>query len=111
MRIEEPPDDACPNKKFFPFATEPTSAHLVRMEKIQTRNRAKLNVSIDSALKEEMVNLAATDGRSISWLIESALREYLKKIGVKVPPRGHGVTRLTGSTHARPRKTAYPPQD
>ena len=75
------------------------------MEKIQTRNRAKLNVSIDSALKEQMVDLAMSDGRSISWLIESALREYLRKMGIKVAPRGSGHARLTGAKQARPRKT------
>jgi hypothetical protein len=76
----------------------------MRMEKVQTRNRAKLNVSIDSALKEEMVNLATSDGRSISWLIESALRDYLKKIGVRVPPPGKGVARQTGAIQTRPRR-------
>jgi hypothetical protein len=75
------------------------------MDKIQTRNRTKLNVSIDSALKEEMVNIATNDGRSISWLIESALRDYMRKIGVKVPPRGSGIARMTGATKARPKKS------
>jgi hypothetical protein len=74
------------------------------MDKIQTRNRAKLNVSIDSALKEEMVNLATNDGRSISWLIENAMKDYLKKIGVRVPQPGKGVARQTGANQARPRK-------
>lgn len=78
------------------------------MDKIQTRNRAKLNVSIDSALKEEMVNLATNDGRSISWLIESALRDYLQKIGLDVPPRSRGTARFTGASKARPRKPAPP---
>ena len=80
------------------------------MDKVQTRNRAKLNVSIDSALKEEMVNLATNDGRSISWLIESALRDYLKKIGLHVPPRARGNARFTGASKARPRKTVSPSQ-
>jgi hypothetical protein len=74
------------------------------MEKIQTRNRAKLNVSIDCALKEEMVNLATNDGRSISWLIENALKDYLKKIGARVPQSGKGVARQTGGSQTRPRK-------
>ena len=67
------------------------------------RNRAKLNVSIDSALKEEMVNLANVDGRSISWMIENALRDYLKKIGVPVPARSKGAVRQTGGSQSRPR--------
>jgi hypothetical protein len=74
------------------------------MAKIQNRNRDRLNLSIDPGLKNEMVRLASTDGRSISWMIESALRDYLQKLGVKVPPRGEGIARQTGSTHARPRK-------
>ena len=74
------------------------------MDKVQTRNRTKLNVSIDSALKEEMVNLAANDGRSISWLIENALKDYLKKIGARVPQSGKGTARQTGANQARPRK-------
>lgn len=74
------------------------------MDKTQTRNRTKLNVSIDSALKEEMVNLAANDGRSISWLIENALKDYLKKIGVRIPRSGKGVARQTGANQTRPRK-------
>jgi hypothetical protein len=73
------------------------------MEKDQTRNRAKLNVSIDAALKEEMVQLSHTDGRSISWMIEAALRQYLKGLGMQVPARGKGVGRRTGGQHARPR--------
>jgi len=74
------------------------------MQKPQNRHRTKLNVSIDSTLKEEMVNLANTDGRSISWMIESALRDYLQKIGVPVPPRGKGTVRQTGASQARSRK-------
>jgi len=110
MRIEGNPSVEGLDKKFFPVAPSCVWAHLVRMNKIQTRNRAKLNVSIDSALKEEMVNLAANDGRSISWLIESALRDYFKKIGLHVPPRSRGTARLTGATQTRPRKSATPPQ-
>jgi predicted transcriptional regulator len=73
------------------------------MEKDQTRNRAKLNVSIDASLKEEMVQLSRTDGRSISWMIEAALRQYLKGMGMRVPARGKGAARRTGGQHARPR--------
>jgi len=110
MRIEGNHCSACTDKKNFPVAPQCDWAQLVRMDKIQTRNRAKLNVSIDSALKEEMVNLAATDGRSISWLIESALRDYMKKIGLPVPPRARGTARFTGATQTRPRKSSTPPQ-
>ncbi len=74
------------------------------MEEVQTRNRAKLNISIDSNLKEEMVNVATSDGRSISWLIENALKDYLKKIGVRVPAPGKGAARQTGGSQTRPRK-------
>jgi hypothetical protein len=55
-------------------------------------------------LKEEMVNLATNDGRSISWLIENALKDYLKKIGVRVPQPGKGTARQTGANQTRPRK-------
>jgi hypothetical protein len=72
------------------------------MDKIQTRNRTKLNVTLDSAIKEDIVQLANDDGRSISWLIETAMKDYFKKIGRPLRNSGKGTARQTGGSQAQP---------
>ena len=70
------------------------------MKEPQPRIRSKLNICIDTTLKEEMISFANNDGRSVSWIVESALRDFLQKLGMKVPPKGPGRLRFTGATKA-----------
>jgi hypothetical protein len=67
------------------------------MKEPQSRNRAKLNICIDTRLKEVIIDFANNDGRSISWLVDAALRDWLEKRGREVPPRGVGRLRLARS--------------
>jgi hypothetical protein len=55
------------------------------MEKFPKGKRVKLNLTIDCDLKAVLVELASSEGRDVSWIVERAILDCLKARGREVP--------------------------
>lgn len=68
------------------------------MEKVQKEKRVKLNVTIDPEIKESLLELAAREGRDVSWIVCEAMRDYMKRLGRELPtaPSDDAVSPDTG---------------
>ena len=55
------------------------------MGNLSKGTRVKLNITIDCGLKEVLVELAAGEGRDVSWIVGRAIRDFLKNRGRGVP--------------------------
>ena len=59
--------------------------------------KKKLGTALDEEVITELKVLAAKEGKKLSWLIEEALRQYLKR------KQGRVVKRTKGTLRASPR--------
>ena len=60
-------------------------AHEKCMEKSSKPKRVKLNLAIDSSLKAAVVDVAAREGRSVSWVVAKAFTDYAQGLSSRPP--------------------------